>query len=469
MAAFPVSAARSASGPYHGRTAIYCGRRRDAPPYRLVEPLAVDPEAEGGVGDEVDFFAVHGIVAVGELRGIVLRRHLVVVRRLEADALHLFLRDVLHAVGDGEASVGGTVDEVRRRAHVRAEVVGVRTLEHLQRVEPAAVAVLADELVHRRVLAEALHAGREDDQLAAVRHRHARAVHRLVAEPGGGELRRVEVHDALLESVLHVVHVFLLRELHRLGEAVAPFADEEAVRADLPAGRRRDGEAEEDRTLAVDKVLHRIVEQAADGRVVASHRLLHAAHGADHVARVDHAGAARAHEEVLRVVGHADHLVGDDLSGGDHEIVLRVHHELVHLHGEGFLPQSARDFLHGLGGDVAELHHVRAPVVHDHLLEGDVLEHRLPLRLAHGYVRAERGQDVHVHAAFGQEAVAEARDESGVRVEAREVGREDEDVAQLPCVEGRLERLRERGADFVVGQSRVGRGDLECLGHLFSP
>ena len=26
MAAFPVSAARSASGPYHGRAAIYCGR-----------------------------------------------------------------------------------------------------------------------------------------------------------------------------------------------------------------------------------------------------------------------------------------------------------------------------------------------------------------------------------------------------------------------------------------------------------
>ena len=55
----PSQAATSAASPV--------AARRDASPHPLVESLAVDPEAEGWVGDEVDLLAVHGVVAVGKL------------------------------------------------------------------------------------------------------------------------------------------------------------------------------------------------------------------------------------------------------------------------------------------------------------------------------------------------------------------------------------------------------------------
>ena len=194
-----------------------------------VELLAVDPEPERRVRYEVYLLAVDGVVAVLQLRGVVLGRHLVVVGRLEPDALDFLARDVLHAVGDREASVGRAVYEVRRRAHVGPQVVRVVALEDLERVQAAAVAVLADEPVDRLVFAELVDAGREDDELAAVGHGHARAVDGLVAEPCGRELGGVEVDDALPDAVLHVVDVLLLRELYRLSEAVSPLADEDAV------------------------------------------------------------------------------------------------------------------------------------------------------------------------------------------------------------------------------------------------
>ena len=234
--------------------------------------------------------AVDDVVAVLQLRGVVLRGHLVVVGGLEAHALDFGPRDVLHAVGDREAPVRRAVDEVRGRAHVRAQVRALGPVEDLQRVEAPPVAVRADERVDRLVLAELVDARREDDQLPAVRHRHARAVDRLVAEPGGREFGRVEVHDALPDAVFHIVDVLPLRKLHRLGEAIPPLPDEEAVGMDLPARCRVHRQHPEDRAPR-DEMLERIVEKAPHGRVVAPHRLLHAAHGADHVRLVDHVAA----------------------------------------------------------------------------------------------------------------------------------------------------------------------------------
>ncbi len=64
-------------------------------------------------------------------------------------------------------------------------------LHHPRRAD---VAVLADERVDFRLLAEPLQAGRDDDQLAAVGQRHPRAIDRLVRHPRAEEL--VALHDA---------------------------------------------------------------------------------------------------------------------------------------------------------------------------------------------------------------------------------------------------------------------------------
>ena len=243
----------------------------------------------------------------------------------------------------------------------------------------------------------------------------------------------------------------LLRELDGLGEAVAPFADEEAVGAYLAARRRVYREHPEYRALR-DVVVEGVVEELADRRVVAAHRLLHSADGADHVRLVDHVGPAAPDEEVLRVVGHADHLVGDDLPGRDDEVVLLVHYEPVHLDGHRVLPEPLGDLLHRVGGHFPEAHDVGAPVVDDHLRVRDVAEHRLPLRFGDRHVRPERGEDVDVGALRRQQAVEHLGDEARVRVEAREVWRDHERVAhsapaRFPVRKGLLQQL----CDFVVG------------------
>ena len=112
------------------------------------------------------------------------------------------------------------MDEVRRHAHVGAQVGALGPFERLQGPQTALVAVFADERLLGRIFAEPVDARRKDDQLPAVRHRHARSVNRLVADPRARELRRIEVDDALAKRLFDVVHVLLLRELHRGGPCV---------------------------------------------------------------------------------------------------------------------------------------------------------------------------------------------------------------------------------------------------------
>ena len=57
-----------------------------------------------------------------------------------------------------------------------------------------------------------------------------------------------------------------------------------------------------------------VVQDLAERRVAAAHHPLHAVDGADEVALVDPLRAAGADEQVLVVVGHADHFVRHDLA-----------------------------------------------------------------------------------------------------------------------------------------------------------
>ena len=53
----------------------------------LRQTAAVDPETEGGIGDEINLLSVHGVVPVGEFRRVVFFYLLVVIGGSEPDTL----------------------------------------------------------------------------------------------------------------------------------------------------------------------------------------------------------------------------------------------------------------------------------------------------------------------------------------------------------------------------------------------
>ena len=105
------------------------------------------------------------------------------------------------------------------------------------------------------------------------------------------------------------------------------------------------------------------VEQLADRGVRPAHHALHSVGGTGEMAFIDRLLAACAHEEVLQVVGHADHLVGNHLADGNQERIAAVAERAVDLDrpivadgASGGLPDEVRV-------QPAELHDVGSPIV----------------------------------------------------------------------------------------------------------
>ena len=94
-----------------------------------------------------------------QLFGIVFFRQFVIACRLEAHTINFLLRNLFHSIGNGEASIRRAMNQMCGRAHIVAQVLIFWLVELVQCVESALVAVLADELVALRVLAEFCHAG----------------------------------------------------------------------------------------------------------------------------------------------------------------------------------------------------------------------------------------------------------------------------------------------------------------------
>src|SRR5258708_33531936 len=96
---------------------------------------------------------------------------------------------------DCEASFGGAVYKVSRRAQVAGEI---RIARHrFKSSRSSAIAVLANQRIDGCVFAELLYAGREDDQLRTLGQRHAGTIDRLVAQPRAVKLMRIEINDSL--------------------------------------------------------------------------------------------------------------------------------------------------------------------------------------------------------------------------------------------------------------------------------
>jgi hypothetical protein len=179
----------------------------------------------------------------------------------------------------------------------------------------------------------------------------------------------------------------------------------------------------------------RIVEDFTHRRKILAHHTLHAVDGADHVALVDHVAAAHADKQVLRMVRHADDLVRHDLADGEDQIIAGVHDAAIDLDRNGIAPEPLGDLAQIAARDLAQLFNVGAPVMNEKPTVRNVAEHCGGLLLRYGGVGAERGENVHRAAAFGERMVIDVRDKTRIGKKPREIRRDQQHTAQRSAFE----------------------------------
>ena len=109
---------------------------------------------------------------------------------------------------------------------------------------------------------------------------------------------------------------------------------------------------------------------------------------------VDALGSARAHEDVLVVVGHADHLMGNDLADGEDQIKAALHQQPIDLGRPAIVDFPFAQFANHVARDFAQGDQIVAPIVHADHGRRQAAKHAFDLCFRHGGVRAQGGQDV---------------------------------------------------------------------------
>ena len=142
------------------------------------------------------------------------------------------------------------------------------------------------------------------------------------------------------------------------------------------------------------EVVGGVVEHVAHGIHGAAHDALHAVDRAQVMAAVDALAASRAHQDVLVVVGHADHFVGHDLADGEDQVEAALRDEPVDLRRPRIIQLAFRLLADELGRNLAQRLDVGAPVMDAEEILRHVAEHvRDLVRAAWRYAcraRAER-------------------------------------------------------------------------------
>ena len=177
------------------------------------------------------------------------------------------------------------------------------------------------------------------------------------------------------------------------------------------------------------------------------------------MAPVDAVLAPGAHEDVLVVVRHADHLVRHDLPDGQDEIVLPGPDQVGQLDGPREIHRALGNPPHELPRHLADGRDAGAPVVHPEPIGRDAGKHLRDLLRRHRGMRAERGQDV--GQARAKEVVRQPGQATGLRVEAGEV-RGNRQHAPARAEAG--QRLVQAGAQ-VVRREPVGDGTAGVVQH----
>src|ERR1700756_1635417 len=125
---------------------------------------------------------------------------------------------------DGEATFGGTVDEVSSCAQVTGEIhIDIHCFEGSR---SSTITILADQCVDISVFTKFLYARREDDQLCTVGQGHARTVDSLVAQPCTVKFMRIKINDSLLHRRVHRLEVHFQAERGGAVKALGIVADE---------------------------------------------------------------------------------------------------------------------------------------------------------------------------------------------------------------------------------------------------
>jgi hypothetical protein len=105
----------------------------------------------------------------------------------------------------------------------------------------------------------------------------------------------------------------------------------------------------------LEEVIGGVVEHVAHGIDGAAHDPLHPVDSAQIVAAIDAVAASRAHQNVLVVVGHADHFMGHDLADGENQIEAAPRDELVDLRRPRITQLAFRLLADKLGGNLARV------------------------------------------------------------------------------------------------------------------
>ena len=106
--------------------------------------------------------------------------------------------------------------------------------------------------------------------------------------------------------------------------------------------------------------------------------------------------------------------MGNHLAGGDDQIILFVHDASVDLDADTVVPEAFGYLLKIFLGNFPDLFDIRAPVVHDHLIVGDIAEHLFPLLLRDGHVGTESRHYIDFAAFRRQFMIYDLRYEAGI-------------------------------------------------------
>ena len=329
-----------------------------------------------------------------------------------------------------------------RRPHIVPQVLILRLVEFLQRMQTAPISVLADQLVHLWILPKFCNTGCQHDQLSAICHGHTGTIDSLVSQPCAFEFTGIQIDHAFFQSLLYKIDIFLLRQLNCLGQAFASLPDKQAMGADAARRSSSHGQHEENGALA-QEMLHRVVKQLAHRCVIPAHHPFHAVYCAHHVTFIDHVAAAHAYKQVFGMVGHTDDLMRHHLTRRDDQIVLFVHHPPIDLHADRLMPQPLRDILQITAWNLSHLQHVSAPVVGNQLFVGYVAEHGKGLFLCHWLMGTQCRHDVHLGPHVLKNMVVGVGDESGVGMIPRKIRWKDQHTSWMAVFQALPQRVRD--------------------------
>ena len=106
----------------------------------------------------------------------------------------------------------------------------------LQNFRRRAVAVLPDKRIDTLIFAEFFQSRSQYNQFAAVGNRHPCAINRLIAEPRGLELMRIQKYDNFLERLIQHFEIHFQRERCGFFETLLIVSDIEAFHNECTDG-----------------------------------------------------------------------------------------------------------------------------------------------------------------------------------------------------------------------------------------